>query len=477
MQYTSPLTAAGRSLPTAETWLCHITQQLAPFYLTDTALGQPLGNFPTFRSNDGGRFDGIEHYLERDKATWLLPYIGRQYTRMLSRQIFSYGVFFHVTGEERYLHIARAGVDYLRQHLLDREQGGAYSFITEDGQRGPRPAQRTAQDLAYTISGLAFYYYLTRDPEPLAEVLALQAYIFEYYRDTQRNQLVWVRQNTEQDSIEQQELIAHLDQLNAYLLLMLPQLPKSQQARWRADAKWLADVMIHQFMAPQEQRFYGYLHRPEGKAKEARHSDDGHSVKTYWMLYLLGRELADSSLKDLGQKGIKAVLRRAYHVYPRIQLKQYFGDWPGDAPAAGIWNAHRHKTGANWWQYAELDQAAQTLLLAGEPTMKHYLIHTYDSWFRAMVDGQHGEVWSHLNARGSLKNHLWKNGYHAAEHALIGYIGARVAYAQAVPLYFAVPQAQQPASYRPYYFFSDTQDIEIQTLSSGLQRVVFQQLQ
>ena len=38
---------------------------------------------------------------------------------------------------------------------------------------------RTPQQLAYGLLGTSFYYYLTRDPDVLKDVLAVKTYIFE----------------------------------------------------------------------------------------------------------------------------------------------------------------------------------------------------------------------------------------------------------------------------------------------------------
>ena len=39
-------------LPTGREWVTHIRQDLLPYWTTPVALGNPIGNFPTFRAND-----------------------------------------------------------------------------------------------------------------------------------------------------------------------------------------------------------------------------------------------------------------------------------------------------------------------------------------------------------------------------------------------------------------------------------------
>ncbi|HAS6030871.1 TPA: N-acylglucosamine 2-epimerase, partial [Vibrio vulnificus] len=41
------------SLPSGEEWLTHAAQGLAPYWMMESAQGVPVGNFPTFRCDDG----------------------------------------------------------------------------------------------------------------------------------------------------------------------------------------------------------------------------------------------------------------------------------------------------------------------------------------------------------------------------------------------------------------------------------------
>ncbi|MEM9492733.1 MAG: hypothetical protein AAGC55_26530, partial [Myxococcota bacterium] len=104
-------------LPEVQRWYRHLTDELLPFWSMPDALGQPLGNFPTFRCNDGSAYRSAAPCAELgDAPGWISDELGTEYTRMKSRQTFVYGVGYHVTGDERYLTYARAGVAWLREH-------------------------------------------------------------------------------------------------------------------------------------------------------------------------------------------------------------------------------------------------------------------------------------------------------------------------------------------------------------------------
>src|SRR5262249_18794777 len=44
-------------LPDGERWIRHLVEDLLPFWANADALGKPVGNFPTYRCNDGSLFD------------------------------------------------------------------------------------------------------------------------------------------------------------------------------------------------------------------------------------------------------------------------------------------------------------------------------------------------------------------------------------------------------------------------------------
>ena len=46
----------GPALPEAADWRRHFERDILPFWTTPSALGNPVGNFPTFRCNNGFEF-------------------------------------------------------------------------------------------------------------------------------------------------------------------------------------------------------------------------------------------------------------------------------------------------------------------------------------------------------------------------------------------------------------------------------------
>ncbi len=454
-----PPRLAAAELPGLERWRRHLTEELMPYWTTPDALGTPVGNFPTFRCPDGAAYRAAAPCLSPDQIPrWIADELPRDYTRMKSRQTFTYGVAYHVTGEERYLEYARAGVDWLRRHAYERASGSAISY-REEGRPGPVLERRTAQDLAYAQLGLAFHYYLTRDPEVLADLIALERHVMSRYWDPALGggMLRWVLADGDTPGdARRQELVAQLDQINAYMLLVAPLLEDpALAAAWRRDLLVLANVIKDRYFAPEHGMFWGVLHDPAERRLGGRHTDFGHSIKALWMLYLAGEAASQPGLVAFARPHVAPLLARA---------AQPSGCWASEARPDGTLNR-----GSQWWVFAELDQAAATLALR-EPAAEggrapaayaRHLARSYACWFERFVDPQGKEVWPFVPADwtpatfaggGPPKAFHWKNGYHGAEHALVALITTAGLTGQRLPLYFAFAAPPAADRIRPYYF-------------------------
>jgi mannose/cellobiose epimerase-like protein (N-acyl-D-glucosamine 2-epimerase family) len=428
-------------LPTGERWLRHFREDLLPFWNVPDAWGTPRGNFPTFRGNDGKAVDWSKPPEELATAPgWIQETFGREYVRMKSRQTYFYGVAYHLTGDPKMLALARAGATFIRTHALDPKTGSAVSYW-EKGVPQPEILARTTQDLAYAELGLAMYYYLTRDEAVLRDIKKLKRHIFTEYWNPEWQALRWVKKESPDGEHLRQELVAQLDQVNAYLLLLTPILPESDRREWTAELKRLADTMVRDYHDPGQHLFWGTIHNSAQKKLGSRHTDFGHTAKAYWMLERIGRLTSDQGLTDLATTGARAVLKQAY------------------LPDSGTWGSRLRPDGTvdpgkEWWIYAELDQLAETLALT-DPAQAAPLPRTADFWFRRMVDPVHHEVWGGAGGPDfepweGPKIHQWKSGYHSAEHALVGYLTAQALHGEPAMLYFAPRNPR--AIFRPYMF-------------------------
>ncbi len=456
--FTSDATVGTSSaLVPPERWLAHAEDELLPFWSNPAALGSPAGAYPTFRCNDGSAWVPAAPCREMTGLPeWLATELGTEYTRMRSRQAFVYGAAFHLTGDERYLAWMLAGVDWLRANAYEPESGSAASWW-RDGVPGPEVGARTSQDLAYAQLGLAFDWYLTRDPEVLADLDRLHRHLMERYWDDEWGMLRWVLppEDPEPDperaaEARRQELVAQLDPINAYLMLIAPLLDDDEVGRaWRSDLMRLAEVVRDRYFAPEVGLFWGTLHDPAERRAGGRHVDFGHTIKALWMLYLAGQALGEPELVDFVRRHAADVLERA--VLPS-------GCWASGLRADGTLDQ-----GQQWWIFAELDQATATLALR-EPDGERYarlLPGSHACWLARFVDHDNGGVWPWVPPDWTpetfdewqpIKQFHWKNGYHEMEHALVAAITSAGLTGRPIALHYAFATRPSADRIRPYLF-------------------------
>lgn len=418
-------------------WVDHLERDLVPFWTQPAALGDPVGEFPTFRCHDGRAWSPADPCPELAQAPpWIRDALGRDYTRMRSRQTYFYGAAFHLLGDQRLLELARVGA--LRIAALVDSDGSVPSW-RDSGALEPPPAQRTAQDLAYAQLGLAMYWYLTRDPAVLDPLVRVERHIFERYWRADWEMLAWTLGGPE---AERQELVAQLDQVNAYLLLLAPLLPEPHRARWSADLRRVARILVDRYWDEDSGMFWGRLDDPAERRPGGRHFDFGHSIKALWMLERIAVATGDAQLAAWVRPRAARLLDRAYVAET--------GCWASSPRADGTLDRS-----LSWWTFAELDQTAATLAFA-DRAQARYLRATEACWFARLVDLEQGGVWAWADpedaARHAGKAHLWKNAYHEGEHALVLAIAAAALANRPARLHFALPAGSADGELRPYFF-------------------------
>lgn len=436
------------TFPSTQAWLKHTKQGLAPYWMHEAAQGVPVGNFPTFRCDNGELLD-VSNVCPELQHGWITPHFGREYTRMKSRQTYAYGVLFHLTGDVKALELAKDGAYYLIDQLKDAKNGGFISF-TEDDKPGLKWTQRTSQDQAYALVGLAMYYYLTRDPKVEKALIEQQAFIFDKYKLNDNVGLAWVLEDGDDQSAKQHELVAQLDQINGYMLLVAPLLPEPHKTKWLEDLEWLTQVLVNEYHSDDEQRFYGAIHHKAVKMPNAKHNDFGHTIKAYWMTYLTAQLLDKPDWKTFAKQGMEVTLERAQYNMPFDYVADYFPKEQQEAlkgTTIPSWKSRPNSSGASSWEWAELDQAAMTLSM-NTGKIKAPLGYTTTGFMNVWVDHKYGGVG--LNPKSTKAFH-WGNGYHQFEHALIGTLTSGSLNHNPVTLYYAVDDKSLP-SFTPYYY-------------------------
>ncbi len=445
-EYMAPPAEVPAGLEPA-TWKGHLEEDLLPYWRMDAAKGTPAGNFPTRRTMTGEVAAGAN---------------GRK-SRMLGRQTYAYAVSYLMTGDEELLALSKAGTRWILDHARDTARGGFHPDLDASGNLSG-DGEKWAQDASYIAMGPAAYFFATRDPEAEAAVLATRDMLFDpaTYWDAQNRRirdgldgaLATERFMTAQGSWE---LVAQLDPVTAFLLLVQPVLseePRREQVL--GDLRTLATTMRERFW--RDGLFWGTT---SGIGKYgSRHTDFGHSLKAYWALSLIDRRLPDQPFKDFHGEHLRPAVTFA--------LDAETGRW-----ASRPTSATSRVYGSDWWQYAEADQIAATVAMH-DPAFIPVLATAASEWRARYVDRTRParEVIPAIRPNGTgygwpdadtAKANEWKSGFHSTEHALVLYLFSHWLAGQPAPLYFAFPAdrvAALAATSRPYTFLGRVVDHE-----------------
>jgi mannose/cellobiose epimerase-like protein (N-acyl-D-glucosamine 2-epimerase family) len=443
-----------RDLPRGDRWISHLKEDLLPFWMMPSALGEPVGNFPTYRNNDGSLVDPNDLRPEFQHVVPNIVWLDRDHVRAKSRQCFAYGVAYHMTGDEQYLKLIKAGVSYLRDHALDGKAAGAFSYFSGIAKiPGPELQFRTSQDLAYFLAGIGFLYYLTRDPELEKLLLTVHDYIWFNYYDSGADLFRWVLADSpDGDKRSQQEIVAQLDQIYGYMMVVMPCLPEHDRCVWKSRLVKLAHVLMDRFYSPRTEMFWGAVANTSDKRSGTPHTDFGHSVKAFWLVSLIGSLTDDYEMFVSAQRRASQIVDTAY-----IEAT---GSWSRCFKPDGTRDEDKE-----WWIHCELDQVAGALAL-NDPAYLRYLVRTYEYWFEFMVDHENHEIWPMVSAatdrpaEGFPKQHSWKNALHSFEHALIGYLFAQQLHGEPAELYFAWQKTPEKRQIAPYFYQATVDHID-----------------
>lgn len=207
-------------------WKEHVVKDLMKFWDKPEAVTLTAGLFPTYRTNEGKDLpkdpaDWPEEFKAalKDPVTEGLVEPDKNFVRAHSRLTYAYGIAFHMTGNPHYLEICREGALALSE-AMDGNYGMHVTQIADVGEWDTERALRSSQDLAYGLTGLGMYYFLTHDVGILHKIIQLKDYIFKVYMDDGRGYLTWYPKHTKDPQVQ---IVAQLDQLYAYMLMLTPQ--------------------------------------------------------------------------------------------------------------------------------------------------------------------------------------------------------------------------------------------------------------
>ena len=212
-----------------EIWKIHVVKDLMKFWDKKDITDMKDGLFPTYVTNDGKILpqnqdewpDEFKEAIQSDDTNGLVD-PDNIYIRAHSRLTYAFGIAFHMTGNKHYLEVCRKGAMALME-MFDGNYGMHVTKNVKTGTLDPDNLKRTSQDLAYGLTGLGMYYFLTHDKTVLYRIIQLKDYIFNVYMDDSRGYLTWMPRCQNDSEVQ---IVAQLDQLYAYMLMLTPALPE-----------------------------------------------------------------------------------------------------------------------------------------------------------------------------------------------------------------------------------------------------------
>ena len=431
-----------------DTWLRHHREHLMPYWDRPEALGEPLGNFPSFRERDGELLPESPESTVRGLST-------------LARQVYGYSHAFMMTGEDRYLTYAKAGLDWINTKAKDQRYGGYYSRLTINGDAVDPKADKNVFDLASLGLAYGMYFNVTRDPAAEADLLAVRDLIFDKYYDAAGNRVkdaMTYDLASEVDTNDNGGDITNL--LVPGTAVLLPNLAiltdPARRAQFKNDLRRVTDSLIahHKNTSATKpaQRFWFWGRTLGFGDVDALQTDFGHNIKSYEMIYNANNLFADHPWQSLDADRDR-LLQRAW-----------------DDPAAR-WNQRIRNFGAGnvvadseWWIHDEADQLLAAMDLHDgfdNQDRQDQLARSAQSFLDVFVDRDllhparetFARIARNPDDTDLRKSFFGKNMLHNNEHALIMYLHGRALEGKPAKLYYAFPAEQAlTAVAKPYWF-------------------------
>lgn len=340
-----------------------------------------------------------------------------KYPRMISRLVYGFSTAYLLGGNEKYLTLAKHGMDYLTKYGWDRTYGGWYTEIGAD----KRPTVKTKDlfDQTYGNLGPIFYYYVTGNKEAfnwvktthqLLKTKAWDPEFLGYYGTVESD---WKITRTDKS------FNAQIDTATAYLIYYYLM---TKDPGLLKDLNDIGDVAIHKMYDSKTRSirenfsrkwdFLGsYLGGPE-------QIDIGHNLKTTWVLLRLYQLTRETKYLDIAKQLSGKLLETAWD-------DRYFG-WYFTKEVNYPAKNDREKSKC-WWTQTEGSFMLLNLYnITHDPIYLDYYLKNAGFWDKYMVDHKFKEVYAYTSDSGrpinSEKANLYKSAYHSMEHALMNYL-------------------------------------------------------
>ncbi|MFD2201246.1 AGE family epimerase/isomerase [Shivajiella indica] len=359
-----------------------------------------------------------------------------RFPSMIARHLFSYASAYLLSGEEEHLVMADKLYDYLIRYSWDGEYGGWFNSLNPDGL--PLDVNKSTFVQVYVITGLAMYYFVTKDDEVYDFIQSSNSILEEKVWDSSKGGYFdnlnrdWSLQNNVKSFSSQ---LAPVSGYLNYLYLA------TRDVQYLHQMERILDTCLENMLDNENgwilesfDQDWNYM----VQRTDENEINVGHNIELAWMLvraYLLnGNAEYLSSAKALSDSS------------HRYGFNDKSGIWYG---GIGNTNPEKQSDFTYWWiqAYGLMFDLCLTSLSEKEPYVQSFLKGA-DFWENYFMDRVKGD--SHLavsetgEVKMGVKANQFKASYHNVEHGMLNYLYLSAwVNPQPVTLYFRIKNSPE----------------------------------
>jgi|GEM_PF-290307 len=337
-----------------------------------------------------------------------------------SRDAYGFTRGYMLTGNERYLTMARNALNFMYQHAWDTLYGGWHSTIDRYGNSSNPNENKSMFDQHYALLGIATYYEATRDTldwtwlvrgyeSNESHLWDSSAQRFGYYDYGTYN---WLARSGKSFNATVDAITTNV----LYLYLM------TGDNKYRTRLEQLTRNMLDRLVASMSQQTVGFVESyntdwswNNNSANYNTRTIMGHVLKTAWCLGRMHQILPDTSYITAAGYLVNNVLLKGYdHVFGG-PYKDY------DRVTGQMFMYGQADTAKAWWQMEQAVTAGLMLYdITGDPVYLQMADETLNFFMTYFVDHLYGEVYPERNRYGGQiwgteKGNSSKAAYHSTE--------------------------------------------------------------
>ncbi|MDR2809302.1 MAG: AGE family epimerase/isomerase [Tannerellaceae bacterium] len=369
-----------------------LVENILPYWIKKTIDNENGGFY--------GRIDGHEQIHKQANKGVVLN----------ARILWTFAAAYRTQKDPQYLEMAERAFQYIREHFIDKEQGGVYWELDYRG--NPVSTRKQIYAQGFALYGFSELYRATGKPEALEEALAIYSLIEKHAYDPQyggylealdRNwQPVEDMKLSARDANLPKSMNTHLHILEPYTNLLRirrdPSLEKAQRE--------LIQMFCEHIISPKTGHLVLFFDEKWNEKSET--ISYGHDIEAAWLLYEAAEVLGNKTLLEKVKQISLSVVKAAY------EGLQDDGSMIYESEGTHL-DRDRH-----WWIQAETVVGSfYACLISGDTSYLETAKKTWKYIQEHIVDKVNGEwVWSAspdgMQNRSDDKAGFWKCPYHNA---------------------------------------------------------------